>query len=218
MSYNTYPQNPFPSNSELLQKLNEVAKAIDDMPTFTSNDKAFLDELPAFPIVDGKKVLTATTESGETSLSYEEIENELPTEPSADGVKVLTATTESGETVLSWEELETSLPTYSTTPQKIGVYVDANNVSHDLYRKVVRFTSGADVRVELLSFPTTNIWLESGKVVNGDQIAPIPVLFVSVGTSSTFFYKDGSKTYLFMNLVDNNWRNKPSEITFIYCQ
>ena len=104
MSFNTFPQNPFPSNSELLQKLDAVAKAIDDMPTFTSNDKAFLNELPTFPSVDGKKVLTATTESGETSLSYEEIENELPAEPIEDGIRVLTATTESGETVLSWEE------------------------------------------------------------------------------------------------------------------
>lgn len=71
MSFNTYPQNPFPSNSELLEKLDAVAKAIDDMPTFTSNDKTFLEELPAFPVVDGKKVLTANTTSGETSLAYE---------------------------------------------------------------------------------------------------------------------------------------------------
>lgn len=119
MSYNTYPQNPFPSNSELLQKLDSVAKAIDDMPTFTSNDKAFLNELPAFPSTDGKKVLTSTTENGETNLSYEELENELPTEPSADGVKVLTATTTSGETVLSWED-KTSNANYSTTEQLTG--------------------------------------------------------------------------------------------------
>lgn len=76
MSFNTYPQNPFPSNSELLQKLDSVAKVIEDMPTFTSNDKAFLNELPAFPSSDGVKVLTATTESGNTSLSYEEVEGE----------------------------------------------------------------------------------------------------------------------------------------------
>lgn len=120
MSFNTFPQNPFPSNSELLQKLDAVAKAIDGMPTFTSNDKAFLDELPAFPSADGKKVLTATTESGETSLSYEEIENELPTEPSVDGVKVLTATTESGETVLSWENSASGLKDFTTTEQATG--------------------------------------------------------------------------------------------------
>lgn len=75
MAFNTYPQNPYPSNSEMLQKLDAVAKAIDGMPTFTSNDKAFLEELPAFPNVDGKKVLTATTESGETVLSWEDKES-----------------------------------------------------------------------------------------------------------------------------------------------
>ena len=125
MSFNTYPQNPFPSNSEMFQKLDAVAKAIDNMPTFTSNDKVFLEELPAFPNVDGKKVLTANTTSGETSLAYEALENELPANPSSDGVRVLTATTESGETVKSWEELQTGENrVYSTTVQDIGVWID----------------------------------------------------------------------------------------------
>ena len=59
---------------EKLAQLNEIAQKVDDMPTFTSNDRAFLEELPGFPVTDGKKVLTATTESGETSLTYEEAE------------------------------------------------------------------------------------------------------------------------------------------------
>ena len=60
---------------EKLAQLNEIAQKVDDMPVFTSNDRAFLEELPGFPVMDGKKVLTATTESGETSLSYEEQES-----------------------------------------------------------------------------------------------------------------------------------------------
>ncbi|MBO5957316.1 MAG: hypothetical protein J6Q39_07155 [Bacteroidales bacterium] len=44
------------------------------MPVFTSNDRVFLEDLPGYPVTDGKKVLTATTESGETSLTYEEPE------------------------------------------------------------------------------------------------------------------------------------------------
>jgi len=59
---------------EKLAQLNEIAQKVDDMPTFTSNDRAFLEELPGFPVTDGKKVLTATTESGETSLGYEDPE------------------------------------------------------------------------------------------------------------------------------------------------
>lgn len=52
MSFNTYPQNPFPSNSDLLKKLDSVAKAIEDMPTYTSEDRAFLDEMEeSFPIL-----------------------------------------------------------------------------------------------------------------------------------------------------------------------
>lgn len=59
---------------EKLAQLNEIAQKVDDMPTFTSNDRAFLEGLPGFPSEDGKKVLTATTESGETTLEYEEVE------------------------------------------------------------------------------------------------------------------------------------------------
>lgn len=60
---------------EKLAQLNEIAQKVDDIPTFTSDDRAFLEGLPGFPTVDGKKVLTATTESGETSLTYEEQES-----------------------------------------------------------------------------------------------------------------------------------------------
>ena len=77
--------------------------------------------------------LTATTESCETSLTYEEIENELPTNPSEDGTKVLTATTESGETVLSWEDLENDI-NYSTTEQNTGKkWIDGKTI----YQKTI---------------------------------------------------------------------------------
>ena len=42
--FNTVPYNSFPASSELLQKLDAVAKAIDDMPTYTSDDRAFLNK------------------------------------------------------------------------------------------------------------------------------------------------------------------------------
>lgn len=103
MAFHNVPANGWPQIKDL-EKLDALAKQIDNMPTFTSNDKAFLADLPAYPVTDGKKVLTATTDSGNTELSYGEIPAELPADPVSDGVKVLTATTESGETVLSWEE------------------------------------------------------------------------------------------------------------------
>lgn len=71
MGFNNVPVNGWPQIKDL-EKLDAIAKQIEDMPTFTSNDKAFLADLPAYPDTDGTKVLTATTSSGETSLSYEE--------------------------------------------------------------------------------------------------------------------------------------------------
>lgn len=64
------PPNGFP-NVPSFADLDRLAKQIENMPTFTSNDRAFLEELPSFPSEDGTKVLTATTESGETVLSWE---------------------------------------------------------------------------------------------------------------------------------------------------
>lgn len=63
------------SVADHLKALDAIAATIENLPTFTSNDRAFLEELPAFPTEDGTKVLTATTSSGETSLSYEEVES-----------------------------------------------------------------------------------------------------------------------------------------------
>lgn len=129
--YNNVPVNGWPQIKDL-EKLDALAKSIENMPTFTSNDKAFLEELPAFPVADGKKVLTATTSEGATALAYEKIPDELPEDPQTDGRKVLTATTNEGSTILSWEELEEAGETYSATPVKIGTWIGA-----DLYRKVV---------------------------------------------------------------------------------
>ena len=119
MSFNNVPVNGWPQIKEL-EKLDALAKQIENMPTFTSADKAFLEDLPGYPDTDGTKMLTATTESGETSLSYEDIPEELPADPQSDGTRVLTATTSSGETVKSWEAIPKELP---ADPQSDGTRV-----------------------------------------------------------------------------------------------
>lgn len=63
------------SVADHLKALDAIAASIENIPTFTSDDRAFLEGLPAFPTEDGTKVLTATTSSGETTLSYEEVES-----------------------------------------------------------------------------------------------------------------------------------------------
>lgn len=150
MAYNNVPVNGWPQIKDL-EKLDALAKSIDNMPTFTSNDKAFLEELPAFPLTDGKKALTATTSEGATSLAYEEIPAELPADPQSDGTRVLTATTSSGETVKSWEEIEESGIQYSTTEQKTGQkWIDGK----DIYVKVVNLS-------ETLTVPSQT-WTDTG--------------------------------------------------------
>ena len=119
MAYNNVPANGWPQIKKL-EELDAIAQQIADMPTFTSNDKAFLADLPAYPVTDGTKVLAATTSSGSTSLSYEEIPEELPADPQTDGIRVLTATTTSGETVKSWEDSEVGGVDYSTAEQDTG--------------------------------------------------------------------------------------------------
>ena len=150
--FNNVPANGWPQIKDL-EKLDAIAKQIDNMPTFTSNDKAFLADLPAYPVADGKKVLTATTESGDTSLSYDEIPAELPADPVADGVKVLTATTTSGETVLSWEEQAGGVD-YSTSEVNTGVkWIDGK----DIYRKVVDLGALPNNTTKSVAHGITNI-------------------------------------------------------------
>lgn len=98
------------SVAEHLAALDAVAKKIEDMPTYTSSDRAWLDE-------------------------WENKLPELPADPVADGVKVLTATTTSGETVKSWEtQQHGENQIYSSTPVQIGTVND-----NPLYRLYVTF-------------------------------------------------------------------------------
>lgn len=70
MAFNNVPVNGWPQIKDL-EKLDDIAQQIENMPTFTSDDKAFLEDLPSYPDTDGKKVLTATTTSKTTVLSWE---------------------------------------------------------------------------------------------------------------------------------------------------
>lgn len=60
------------SVAEKLKELDAIAQQIEDLPTFTSNDRVFLEAVPAMPTEEGKTVLTATTDDqGNTELTYE---------------------------------------------------------------------------------------------------------------------------------------------------
>lgn len=83
------------SVADHLKALDALAQQIEDMPAYTSSDRAWLDE-------------------------WERKLPELPANPVSDGVKVLTATTSSGETVISWEEPSTTIPGYSTIAINTG--------------------------------------------------------------------------------------------------
>ena len=78
MGYNNVPVNGWPQIKDL-ERLNELAQKIDGLSTLTSSDRDWLDEwesklpeLPEDPATDGVKVLTATTDDGETVKSWED--------------------------------------------------------------------------------------------------------------------------------------------------
>lgn len=175
MAFNNVPVNGWPQIKDL-EKLDAVAQQIADMPTFTSNDRAFLEDLPAYPTEDGAKVLTATTSSGGTSLSYEEIPDELPADPQADGVRVLTATTSSGETTKSWEVLQAGEnQDFSTSPVEIGKWTDGSK----LYRRVDTYVpqSGSTKWFTDFSYKFATVqfgFLKANE--SGDKYYPLPAL------------------------------------------
>ena len=62
------------SVAEKLVELDVLAQQVGGLPTFTSDDREFLEEVPPFPTEEGEKYLKATTdEQGNTGLSYSPI-------------------------------------------------------------------------------------------------------------------------------------------------
>lgn len=214
MAFNNVPANGWPQIKDL-EKLDALTKQIDNLPTFTSNDRAFLEDLPAYPVTDGKKVLTATTDSGDTELSYEEIPSELPADPVSDGVKVLTATTESGETVLSWEDSTSGLD-YSTTEQNTGVkWIDGK----DIYRKVIELGALPNNTTKTVAHGITNIsrFIRIVGVANStaDTTAiPIPLVYDSNNASNNTSMKVNDTNVLLETRTDRSGFNECYAILF----
>lgn len=126
MAFNNVPVNGWPQIKDL-EKLDAIARAIENLPTFTSTDRDWMDE-------------------------WEQKLPELPEDPETDGVKVLTATTTSGETVKSWENPESGGVDYSTTEQSTGIkWIDGK----DVYKKVVMFENPLTIAAN--SWTTTGI-------------------------------------------------------------
>lgn len=150
--FNNVPVNGWPQIKDL-EKLDTLAKQIEDMPTFTSTDRDWLDEweqklpeLPEDPETDGVKVLTATTESGETVKSWE---NPLPIASASTlgGVKIGSGLSIDAETgVLSATSSDID---YSLTEQKTNrKWVDGSDIYERTYHfepAVTIINSGADI-------------------------------------------------------------------------
>lgn len=182
MAFNNVPVNGWPQIKDL-EKLDAIAKQIEDMPTFTSDDKAFLADLPAYPTEDGTKVLTATTSGGETNLSYED-KSDLPADPQTDGTRVLTATTDNGETVKSWEDMRGV--DYSTTEKKTGQkWIDGK----DIYFKTVNFGALPDNTNKSVPHDISNIDLilfKSGIAYNEDKSTELQLPHIAFGSLSYY--------------------------------
>lgn len=100
------------SVADHLAALDAIAQQIEDMPAYTSSDRAWLDE-------------------------WENKLPELPADPETDGVKVLTATTTSGETVKSWEEQQAGENVvFDNTEREVGTWDGSK-----LYRRTFSFTA-----------------------------------------------------------------------------
>ena len=152
MAFNNVPVNGWPQIKQL-EELDAIAKQIENMPTFTNDDRAFLEDLPAYPSEDGTKVLTATTSSGETTLSYEK-KSDLPADPQTDGVRVLTATTSNGNTTLSYEEAGGSTITTNTitgTTDANGTLTPVDSIDSDDYMVISAFSGGSKVCIPVVA-------------------------------------------------------------------
>lgn len=147
-----------------LQELDELAQKVDDMPVYTSVDRAWLDEweqrlpeLPEMPTEDGETVLKATTTEGETVLSWGEA-----------GGSVFDFT---GEVATGWiwdsgKELFlrkiTNINTGNNSPDKVQIGSDAfYDKAFLIFGWVERNVDGVHVKIPLpVSWPdqTNSLW------------------------------------------------------------
>lgn len=187
--FNNVPANGWPQLKDL-EKLDAIASQIENMPTFTSDDKAFLEDLPAYPETDGTKMLTATTTSGNTSLSYEDIPEELPADPETDGTRILTATTSSGTTVKSWEAYQ-SMPNYSTTEQATGQkWIDGKDIYFKTY--------------EIVALPNATTTRTPTGLTNIDKVIKIEGMAYGNSTHNPLPFVSTSAQYSIECWVDDN--------------
>ena len=174
MAFNNVPVNGWPQIKDLdqisgmLADLNELAEKIDTMPTYTSEDRAWLDE-------------------------WEEKLPELPEDPQTDGIKVLTATTSEGETVKSWEEPASGGVDYSTTETDTGIkWIDNKRV----YRLVKQYESSISVQNSAWTAASVNITgintLISAYGVFSDACYPLMVSYDQDGNIKLLACRDGA--------------------------
>ena len=149
---------------EKLAQLNEIAQKVDGMPTFTSNDRAFLADLPGYPAVDGKKVLTATTESGETTLSYEEQESGV--------VNYSTNEQATGQKWIDGKEIYQKTIPVTLPNDSSGVLCNVNaNIDYIIDIHLVGFHV-TDFYVANSSYLSTSVWYRNTD--DSIQIATVP--------------------------------------------
>lgn len=157
MAFNNVPANGWPQIKDL-EKLDAIAKQIEDMPTFSSSDRDWLDE-------------------------WEDKLPELPDDPETDGVKVLTATTLSGETVKSWEEPESGNVDYSTSEVDTGIrWTDGKTI----YRRVVNIGALPDSSTKTITLGLTIdtlIRLQGSVKAGNSGFLPLPYTTFDGSTS-----------------------------------
>lgn len=147
-----------------LKELDELAQKVEDMPVYTSTDRAWLDEweqklpeLPEMPTEDGETVLKATTTEGETVLSWGEA-----------GGSVFDFT---GEVATGWiwengKELFlrkiTNINTGNNSPDKVQIGSDSfYDKAFLIFGWVERNVDGVHVKIPLpVSWPdqTNSLW------------------------------------------------------------
>lgn len=157
-------------------------------------------QLPADPVADGTKVLTATTTIGETVKSWETM---LPTDPATDGTKVLTATTTSGVTVKSWEDPASgseNVMDLTGTVTEIGT-VKVSGTEYTKKRKVFSFDPTTDSYIET-GLTNEHIVSMYGFGTSSEGVTvPIPYL----GGSSTIYFYYNNTNHRLMLMINGNF-------------
>lgn len=153
MSFNAIPENGWPQ----LKRLDELAKKVGNIPTFTSSDKEALEDL-----ISNAQALIEVAEDGAEGVPFDNTGTDFESTDVQSAIEEAASMGGGGDV-------------YSETPVKIGTYD-----GHDLYRKLFKVAAFPNNTVLTINSGLTNEVVIGIKGMCHIDVYDLPIPYISL--------------------------------------